>query len=64
MKEISRFFSDDRLKEAVVCSDEDKHFIRFYNNGVLVGEQFIDNKSHHFAEDVAENYTSGILEFK
>lgn len=62
MTELSRYFSDDRLKEAVVCLEDSNYIVRFYQNGKLVGEQRdLIGRSEYYAEEVAENYVLDIL---
>jgi hypothetical protein len=62
-KTISEHYSDDKTKKAVVNVDLKAcyYFIDFYLNDRYTDTIAYPEKSIHFVEDAAENYTLGIL---
>ena len=62
-KTISEHYSDDRTKKAIVNVDLKAcyYFIDFYDCDIYIDTKSFPEKSIHFVEDAAENYTLGIL---
>ena len=62
-KTISEHYNDDRSKKAVVNVDLKAcyYFIDFYLNDIYTDTIVYPEKSIHFVEDAADNYTLGIL---
>ena len=62
-KTISEHYSDDKSKKAIVNVDLKAcyYFIDFYLNDIYTDSVAYPEKSIHFVEDAAENYTLGIL---
>jgi hypothetical protein len=60
---ISTHWSDDRARKATVNVDRARccYFVDYFLNDVFVRSIPYPGKSVHWAEDVAENYTTGIL---
>lgn len=60
--ELSRFYSADKSKMAVVSSINGgtSYVIDLYENDILVDYMTIVGKSAHYADDAAENYVLGI----
>lgn len=63
-KEITEFYDTDRVKTAKVFIDTKTccYFIDFYDNEKYVDTLHYPNKSYHYVESAAENYTLGILD--
>ena len=62
-KIISEYYSEDKTKKAVVNVDLKAcyYFIDFYMNDKYTDTIIYPEKSVHFVENAAENYTLGIL---
>lgn len=62
-KNISTFWSDDHSKKATVNVDKSTccYFVDYYLDECFVRSIPYPGKSLYWAEDVAENYTQGIL---
>ena len=62
-KPISEYYSDDKSRKAIVNVDLKAcyYFIDFYLNDRYTDTVAYPEKSIHYVEDAAENYTMGIL---
>ena len=62
-KTISEYFSDDKSKKAIINVDLKTccYFIDFYDCDIYIDSRSYPEKSIHFVEVAAENYTLGIL---
>jgi hypothetical protein len=62
-KPISEHYSGDKTKKAVININLKAcyYFIDFYANNIYIDTVAYPEKSIHFVEDAAENYTLGIL---
>lgn len=58
---ISRFFSDNGKREAVVMLGEEGFSVELYEGSRYIRTVDCPNKSINWAEDVAENWTLGVL---
>ena len=59
--EISKYFSDDGLKEAIVCKIGRGYVVDFYENEEYNHSIIYNTKSLQYVEDAAENYVLGIF---
>ena len=60
---LSEFWSDDKSKTASIILDNGTYGVEFYENNELIEYRTFPNKSLRYAEDAAENFTLGILNF-
>ena len=62
-KLITEYYSDDKTRKAILNVDMKAcyYFIDFYLNGIYTDSVSYPEKSIHFVQDAAENYTLGIL---
>lgn len=60
--ELSKYFSDDGLKEAIVCKLGRGYVVDFYENKEYNHSILYNTKSLQYVEDAAENYVMGIFE--
>ena len=60
-KLISTFYSDDLRLMAQVSVENDRMYVDFFKDEVLIGYQIIEDKSMFYAESMAENYTLGVI---
>lgn len=58
---ISTFYSDDLRLMAQVSTENDRLYVDFFKDDVLIGYQQIEDHSVFYAESMAENYTLGII---
>lgn len=58
---ITERVSDDRRKTAVVFMESGKYFVQLKLDGKLIETRDLSNYSLYYAEDLAENYVSGVL---
>jgi hypothetical protein len=63
MMTLSEFWSDDKSKTATIILDNGTYGVEFYENNELIEYRAFPNKSLRYAEDAAENFTLGILNF-
>ena len=59
--EISKYFSDDGIKEAIVCKLDGRYVVDFYENAAYNHSIVYNTKSLQYVEDAAENYVLGIF---
>lgn len=60
-EELSRFFSDNGKKEAVVVKSENGFMVELYEKSRYIRTVDVSKHSLQYAEDTAENWTLGIL---
>lgn len=60
-EEISRHFSDNGKKEAVVIKTEKGYMVELYEKSRYVKTVDVSSHSLNYAEDTAENYVLNIL---
>ena len=60
-KIISTFYSDDLRLMAQVSMENDRLYVDFFKDEVLIGYQMIDDQSIFYAESMAENYALGVI---
>ena len=59
-EEISKYFSDDGKKEAIVCKTQDGKFVvELYEKSRYIRTVDVRIHSLNYAEDCAENYVKG-----
>ncbi|CAB4140845.1 hypothetical protein UFOVP395_180 [uncultured Caudovirales phage] len=58
---VSTFYSDDLRLMAQVSVENDRLYVDFFKDEVLIGYQMIDDHSVFYAESMAENYTLGVI---
>jgi hypothetical protein len=54
-------YSDDFRLMAQVCEEGEKLFVDFYRDEILLDSREVTGHSIQYAQDIAENYTLGIL---
>lgn len=60
-KVVATLFSDDMRLMSVVSEEEGKLYVDFYKDEVLLDSREIRGHSVQYAQDVAENFTLGII---
>lgn len=61
MKTIKTFQSQDKSKHALIGLWDEIFIVEFYEFGQRVGEIEYTDKSYHYVEDAAENWTTGVM---
>jgi hypothetical protein len=61
MKIIKKFQSRDNTKNALIGLSDEIFIVEFYEFGKRVGEIEYTDKSYHYVEDAAENWTTGVM---
>lgn len=59
---LSEFMSDDFIRTAEIISTERGFLVNLLENNKLVRTVDVTDHSESYAEDVAENWTTGIIE--
>jgi hypothetical protein len=54
-------YSDDLRLMAQVCEEGGKLYVDFYRDEILLDSREVTGHSVQYAQDIAENYTLGIL---
>lgn len=62
--EVSRYYSEDRVKEAVILDHGDRFTVECFENGQLLTSIDLVGKSIHYAEDTAENFVTEIFQYR
>jgi len=60
-RHIATFLSDDTRLKSSVSEEDGKLYVDFYRDEVLLDSRQIFGHSVQYAEDIAENFTLGIL---
>jgi thiamine pyrophosphate-dependent acetolactate synthase large subunit-like protein len=63
MMTLNEFWSADKSKTATIVLDNGTYGVEFYENNELIEYRTFPNKSLHYAESAAENFTNGVLRF-
>lgn len=58
---IVSLYSDDLSLMAQVMTEDDKLYVDFYKDDVLIDSREATGHSIQYAQDMAENYTLGVL---
>lgn len=61
MKKLETYYSEDRTKHSTIFLQKETFVVKFYEHNVKLGEIEYTDKSIHYVEDAAINYTQGIL---
>ena len=61
---ISEFRNKENNRRATVSKDEYHFIVRCYHKNELMFTELLEDKSIHYAEDLAENYVDGYGVFK
>lgn len=54
--------TEEPIKRAVVARAHEHYAVAFLEDGNVVGVRILEGKSKHYAEDVALNWTEGLIE--
>jgi len=61
---ISQFFNEENKRRATVSKDNYHYVVRCYEREEIKFVELLENKSIHYAEDLAENFVEGYGAFK
>jgi len=58
---ITTYYSDDQRLMSEVVDEDGRLFVFFYKDEILLDSREVADHSLSYAEDMAENYVSGVI---